>query len=144
MQKMYFRSYWIAVFLGVLSTSAMALASDEPQVLKAVEAYMQGLKFNDVGALKVAFTPDAMLMFVRKDGTLAQLGQEQWYQGFAANAGKEEQVDLKIIAVDTNGNAASVKVSEEYTTSVYTNYLSLLKINGEWKIVNKIYVATRK
>jgi hypothetical protein len=39
------------------------------------------------------------------------------------------------------GNAASVKVLETYDNAIYTDYLSLLKWNGEWKIVNKIYTV---
>ena len=80
-------------------------------------------------------------MWVKKDGSLGQLTQEQWYKGFEGSAGKEEQGTLKIVAVDVTGNAASVKVFEEYPKSTYTDYLSLLKLGGEWKIVNKIYVA---
>ena len=90
---------------------------------------------------KKAFYPDAKLFFVKRDGQLGQLTQDQWYKGFAASAGQEEKGDLKITAVDITGNAAAVKVVEVYPNSKYTDYLSLLKFDGGWKIVNKIYVA---
>ena len=89
-------------------------------------------------SLKKAFWPEAKLFLVKNDGQLGQLTQSQWYEGFAASAGKEEKGDLKITDVDITGNAASVKVEEDYPGSVYIDYLSLLKFNGEWKIVNKI------
>ena len=75
---------------------------------------------------------------------MGKLTQEEWYKGFEASAGKEEQGELKIVSVDITGNAASVKVREEYPISVYTDYVTLLKLGGEWKIVNKVYVAERK
>ncbi len=81
---------------------------------------------------------------MKKDGTLGELNQEQWYKGFEASAGKEEQGDLRIVSTDVTGNAASVKVVEKYPKSVYTDYISLLKIGGGWRIVNKIYVAEQK
>ena len=59
-------------------------------------------------------------------------------------AGKEEEADLGIVSVDVTGNAASVKVLETYPHSTYTDYPSLLKLGGEWKIVNKIFVAQHK
>jgi len=116
-------------------------ATDEVAVRATVEHYLHGLKFNDVASLKLAFYPEAKLFFVKRDQTLGQLTQEQWYKGFAASAGQEEKGDLQITAVEITGNAASVKVVEVYDRSKYTDYLSLLKFDGGWKIVNKIYVA---
>src|SRR5207248_8244637 len=113
-------------------------------VRAVVETYMSGLKFNDVEKFRVAFYKDARLFFVKRDGTLGQLTQEEWYKGFAKVAGKEEQGDLKIVSTDVTGNAASVKVLETYPTSTYTDYLSLLKLSSGWKIVNKIYVAQKR
>jgi hypothetical protein len=134
--------------LVILSALTTAVAAQEPPeealVRQTVETYLHGLKFNDVASFKKAFLPDAKLFFVKKDGSLGQLTQEQWYKGFEASAGKEEQGTLKIVAVDRTGTAASVKVREDYPASSYTDYVSLLKLNGEWKIVNKIFVAERK
>src|SRR5215213_892459 len=118
--------------------------AEEAAVRQAVQSYLRGLKFNDVESLKKAFWPDAKLFFVKKDGRLGQLTQSQWYEGFAASAGKEEKGELKITSVDITGNAASVKVEEDYPGSVYVDYLSLLKFEGEWKIVNKIYTSRQK
>ena len=137
----------LAYAVVVLAFAGGTIAQQRPEdalVRQAVEAYLHGLKFNDVASLKKAFYPEAKLFFVKKDGTLGQLSQEQWYKGFEASAGKEEKGDLKIVSVDITGNAASVKVREEYPNSIYTDYVSLLKLGGEWKIVNKVYVAEAK
>ena len=121
-----------------------ALANDEALVRTTVDRYLHGLKFNDVESLKSAFHPDAKLFFVKKDGSLGALTQEQWYKGFASSAGKEEEGTLSIVALDITGNAASAKIREEYPKSIYTDYVSLLKLNSEWRIVNKIFVAERR
>ena len=125
----------------VIVANTVSQNSDEAAVRETVQHYLHGLKFNDVESLKKAFYPDAKLFFVKRDGQLGQLTQDQWYKGFAASAGQEEKGDLKITAVDITGNAAAVKVFEVYPNSKYTDYLSLLKFDGGWKIVNKIYVA---
>ena len=125
----------------VIVANTVSQNSDEVAVRETVQHYLHGLKFNDVESLKKAFYPDAKLFFVKRDGQLGQLTQDQWYKGFAASAGQEEKGDLKITAVDITGNAAAVKVVEVYPNSKYTDYLSLLKFDGGWKIVNKIYVA---
>ncbi len=118
--------------------------NEEASVRATVETYLHGLKFNDVESFRKAFYPEAKLFFVRKNGELGQLTQEQWYKGFAANAGKEEQGGLRIAAVDITGKAASVKVIETYPDSIYTDYVSLLKLGDEWKIVNKVFAFEKR
>ena len=113
-------------------------------VRETIQTYLHGLKFNDIESFKKAFYPDAKLFFVKKNGTLGQLTQAEWYAGFTANAGKEEKGDLQIASLDVSGSAASAKVEEDYPDSHYTDFISLLKLNGEWRIVNKIFYAKSK
>jgi hypothetical protein len=112
---------------------------EEPRVRAVVDRYLHGLKFNDVASLRSAFAPDAKLIWVKRDGTRGQLSQEDWYKGFAASAGKEEEGDLSIALVDITGDVAAVKVVETYPKEVYVDYLSLVRAGGEWRIVNKVY-----
>jgi hypothetical protein len=41
--------------------------------------------------------------------------------------------------VDVTGTAAVARVVLDYPNAHFTDYLSLLKINDEWKVVNKIF-----
>jgi hypothetical protein len=139
----------LAALLLVVSAACLTLgwagqkSADETAVRQTVQHYLHGLKHNDVESLKKAFWSEAKLFFV-VDGKLGQLTQEDWYKSFAGSAGKEEEGDLRITALDITGNAASVKVEEDYPNSKYTDYLSLLKLKGQWWIVNKIYTSERK
>jgi len=114
------RTQGIAALLLVVAAACFTLgwagqkSADEATVRQTVQSYLHGLKHNDVEGLKKAFWPDAKLFFVTRDGKLGQLTQEDWYKTFAASAGKEEEGDLRITAVDITGNAASVKVEEDY------------------------------
>ena len=136
-----------ACLVAALSSSASAQAAPPPsdsarrQVSEVVEHYLHGLKFNDVTSLRAAFWPEAMLYWVKRDGSMGRLAQEDWYKSFAASAGKEEQGELRIDALDVVGDIASVKVVETYPKSVYIDYLNLLRMKGEWLIVNKVYTS---
>jgi hypothetical protein len=123
--------------------AAKPATTDTAAVRAVVGRYLHGLKFNDVAALKEAFWPQAKLYWVKGDGTQGELSQDDWYKGFAANAGKEEKGDLKISAMDVTGDIASVKVVETYPGSVYIDYLNLLKVGGKWRIVNKVYTSRK-
>lgn len=129
---------------GVASAQAAPANKEDAKVRAVVQKYLHGLRFNDVASLKAAFWPDAKLYFVKRDSTLGQLSQNDWYKGFVASAGKEEPGELGITSVDITGDAASVKVLETYPTSIYVDYLNLLRLNGEWRIVNKIYTSRKR
>lgn len=135
--------------LGLLLLPAATLPAQEGEeaaVREVVGHYLRGLKFNDVESLKQAFMPDAKLYFVNRDGTLGQTSQADWYRGFVANAGKEEQGDLRIASVEVHRDIATVKVVEDYPGnpgSRYTDFLNMVKFGGRWWIVNKVYTSER-
>jgi Putative lumazine-binding len=134
----------VIIAIGGGCSSQPASRTQDPQedsVRAVVGAYLHGLKFNDVPSLRSAFWPDAKLLFVKPDGSLGQLSQEEWYRMFAGSAGKEEAGDLGIASIDITDNAASVKVIETYPKSIYVDYLNLLRLNGKWIVVNKIYTS---
>lgn len=112
---------------------------EEPRVRAVVDQYLHGLKFNDVASLRSAFAPDAKLFWVKRDGTMGQLSQAEWYRSFAASAGKEEEGELTTASVDVTGDIAAVKVVETYPKEIYVDYLNLARAGGEWHIVNKVY-----
>src|SRR5262245_49880706 len=118
--------------------------ADDAAVREVVQHYIHGLKFNDVESLKKAFWSGTRLYFVGRKGELDSLTQAQWYKGFTANAGKEEKGDLRIAAVEVVNDLASVKVVEDYPGSRYTDYLSLLKLQGRWWIVAKAYTMEKR
>lgn len=133
------------LLLGILPAASVAqtrpAADEAPAVRAVVERYLHGLKFNDVPSLKEAFWPEARLYFTKRDGLLGQLTQADWYAGFARSAGKEEQGDLRIVSLEVTRDVATVKVVEDYPGSRYTDYLSLVRFDQRWWIVNKVYTA---
>ena len=56
----------------------------------------------------------------------------------------EAQRKRRIGTVEVVGNAAIATIILDYPAAKFTDYMSLLKINGEWKIVNKTFFAEQK
>jgi len=122
------RSLLLFVFLLIPFTSLSAQQDEETAVREVVNRYLHGLKFNDVESFRQAFMPDAKLYF------------------FTASAGKEEQGELRIAALEVHRDIATVKVVEDYPGnpgSRYTDYLNMVKYGGRWWIVNKVYTSER-
>ena len=130
--------------LAGAQTDSAARAREDSSVRAVVQRYLHGLKFNDTVSLHEAFWPEAKLFAIRPNGQINELTQAKWYAMFEKSAGQEEKGDLRIAAVDITGNAAAVKVVEDYPDSRYTDYLNLLRIDGRWWIVNKIYTMERR
>ena len=51
---------------------------------------------------------------------------------------------IGVESVDIAGNAAVAKIILDYPSVKFVDYMSLLKINGEWKIINKSFYAEPK
>lgn len=114
---------------------------DEAAVRTVVDRYLHGLKFNDTLSLREAFWPEARLFYINRTGAMGQWTQATWYASFAGSVGHEEQGELRITALEVTRDIATVKVVEDYARTRYTDYLSLLRIQGRWWIVNKVYTS---
>jgi hypothetical protein len=50
-----------------------------------------------------------------------------------------EEYNMKLVSMDLTENVAMVKVKDFYLGLWFTDYLSLVKIEDQWLIVNKIF-----
>jgi hypothetical protein len=46
---------------------------------------------------------------------------------------------IEIVSMNVEGTAAQAKIKIENEKNILWDYMNLLKINGEWKIVSKIF-----
>ena len=135
---------WSVALLFVLSVSALAQASDKEAVRVPLENYLKGHATGDGEYMRKAFHTEGNLVFVR-DGKFTTRSFADYIAGFTGKpAADEAQRKRSIESVDVAGNAASAKIILDYPTTRFVDYMSLLKIDGEWKIVNKIFYAEPK
>lgn len=135
----------------LLATSAALLAAgaadlsarwaDEAAIRLTVQYYFDGGKHRDSLTLRKAFHPDARMLFAR-DGKLAvvpigeyitRVGSEQ------LEPGEVDSTERKVVSVDVVGDAAVAKLELKRPNTILTDYMSLLKVDGRWLIVNKIF-----
>ena len=90
------------------------------------------------------FHPEAKLFAVR-EGKFWQLTSEEYISRSPGKPADDEAARRRSIeSVDVAGNAAVAKVVLDYPHVKFTDYMSLLKIDGEWRIVNKTFHAEQK
>ncbi len=108
---------------------------------KTVQSYFEGMHFGDTSRLRNVFHPDACL-FGYYNGEFSRMPFEDWMaevEGMDKPAETGEVFDMVIVATDVTGPIAQVKVAELYAGHRYVAYLSLVQIDGDWKVVNKLY-----
>jgi protease I len=110
-------------------------------IVETVQTYFEGMHFGDTNRLKSVFHPDACL-FGYYHGDFSRMPFEDWMaevEGMDKPSETGEVFDMAIVAVDVSGPTAQVKVTELYAGARYSVYLSLALIDGNWKVMNKLY-----
>ena len=135
----------VPVFLlGLLPASAQAQASEEAAVRKALDHYLQGHATGDGAHHRMAFYPQANLYFVQ-NGALTTVTSEQYASRSSGKpADDEAQRKRRIVSIDISGTAAIAKIELDYPNVRFVDYMSLLKVNGEWRIIAKIFDRQNK
>lgn len=121
-----------------------ASASENPEeagVRKAIDLYFQGHATGNGDFFRQAFHPDSKLFAVR-DGKYVQMTAEEYASRASGKPPADEAERKRIVeSVDISGNAAAVKVVLDYPAVRFVDYINLLKIDGQWRIINKTYNA---
>ncbi len=101
--------------------------------------YIQGSTNGQPNRLKKAFHPDLNLYSIGKDGKLSIWSGTDYI--LDTKEGKPTGETGKILSVDYENNAAMAKVEIAHpkSSSPYIDYFMLLKIEGTWTIVHKMY-----
>lgn len=115
---------------------------DEDAIRRVVGYYFEGGTAGDSTVVGKAFHKVAMMFFVRDTQFVEMPIFSEYLARVAAprpaGAGPD-QTKKEIVSIDITGSAAVAKLKLTTPTAVLTDYMSLLRINGEWKIVNKIF-----
>lgn len=138
---------YAATFLFVIIALAGAAAAQTPEkdaVRVPLENYLKGHATGNSEYHKKAFHTEGNLIFIR-DGKYTTRSFADYIAGSTGKpAADEDKRKRWIESIDVVGNAATAKIILDYPTARLTDYMSLLKIDGEWKIVNKIFTAEPK
>ena len=111
-------------------------SSDYALVEKTVSYYLDGGTNNDFETLKKAFHENATMKYIGKEYTEVN-ALEFFKKGM--KPGPPQNRETRVASIDIAGHAANAKLEIVYPTFTFIDYMNLLKIDGEWKIVSKIF-----
>jgi Putative lumazine-binding len=114
--------------------------SEEQAIRAVIHLYVDGMAFANEPALKKAFHSQAAIIG-NYQGTVEWMSRDEFIAAILAEtpAAPGSQPLMEIEMIEITGDAASVRVVDEFGDMRFSDYLSLLKIDGRWTIVNKLY-----
>lgn len=117
--------------------------AEETLVRAALRHYLRGHATGLASELEQAFHEIANLYWITDEG-LQVRSSEEYIAGAPGHAAPDEDDRKRWIDwVDVSGTAAIAKITLDYPRADFADYMQLLKVDGEWKIVNKIFHIDR-
>jgi hypothetical protein len=120
-----------------MTTSATAV-NEYDAIAQTVQHYIDGGKSGRGEQMKAAFHPDATIFgYVGPDlfaGPIQQLFDWNDQNGPAPD------LQARLGSVDITGTVATVRLElDNWTGHRFTDMFTLLKVDGEWKIISKVF-----
>ncbi len=134
----------VLALLAATPTIADGTDADAAAVRQVIEsAYVRGVFVDrDPDMVRAGFHPD-FVMPVVVEGEMLVASLEMWLERIGLDGVPgTEKVEPSFEIVDVTGDAAFVKVLMSFDGELrYTDYFSLYRRDGDWKIVTKIFAV---
>ena len=112
--------------------------SDNEMIEKTVQFYIDGAKSGKGDDMKPAFHTDATIFGYIGDDLFA--GPIQKLFDWNDENGPATELEARIASIDIVGTVATVHLElDNWTGNKFTDLFTLLKVDGIWKIMNKVF-----
>jgi Putative lumazine-binding len=122
-------------------------SDDRSAIEQTIQTYFDGLYEGDADKLASAFHTTSALSS-EQDGKLSVLPLANWLEWVRTRPSPKAKGlarDDQILQIDQSGpSTAFVKVQCQIPPRYFTDYLSLLKVDGRWQVVQKVFSTVVK
>ena len=135
------------ITVGLFAFIAFAQNSEMDAVRVPLENYIKAHATGDAEFARKAFHTEGNMIWIREGNYSSETFDAFIKRAFTGKPAADEDKrknGRKIETVDVTGNAAVARIVLDYPSVKFVDYMTLLKINGEWKIINKSFYAEPK
>ncbi len=119
-------------------STAPTITNEHDAIGKVVQHYIDGAKSGRGDDMKPAFHTDATIFGYAGDDLFA--GPIQKLFDWSDENGPATELEARIASIDVIGTAATMRLElSNLSGHRYTDLFTLLKVDGEWKIMNKVF-----
>jgi hypothetical protein len=124
------------------------MQSEIAAIERTLQVYFDGLYEGDTKKLGEAFHPLSHLYSVGNDGAAADVPRADWFRMVESRPSAKSKGDERrdrIVSIDFAGPAtAFAKVECQLPPRYFTDYLTLLRIDGRWQVIAKAFHAVSR
>ena len=121
-----------------LSSTGATSLSDYDAIVETIQHYIAGGKTGDTDEMKRAFHQNATIFGYFGPDLIA--GPIQSLFDWNDQNGAATELEGRITSIDLAGSAATARVElDNWSGHRFTDFFTLLKLDGEWKIMNKVF-----
>lgn len=131
------KAFLALIIIAMSATKLQAQQTDLQRIETTLNYYLTGLVNNDAKTLTKAFHPTATMKWIGKDYKEVN-AIEGLTEGMDGTPYKEE-IKTRVVTIHVAGNAASAQLEIQFPTFTYIDFMHVLKVDGRWKIVSKIF-----
>ncbi|MCZ6808374.1 MAG: nuclear transport factor 2 family protein [Proteobacteria bacterium] len=114
--------------------------NEQDAITKVVQHYIDGARSGKGDDMKPAFHEDATVFGYVGPDLFA--GPIQNLFAWNDDNGPATELEDRIASIDVIGTVATVRLELENWTGIrFTDLFTLLKVDGDWKIMNKVFHA---
>lgn len=133
-----------SLLLLAFANLAFGQTAEKEAVKVPLDNYIKAQATGDGEIMKKALHTEGNMIWIR-EGKYSTRSFTEFIAGFTGKAAVDEDKRKRSIeSIDIAGNAASAKIILDYPAVRFVDYMTLLKISGEWKIVSKVFYAEPK
>lgn len=130
---------FIIITVAIFGLSQMAFAQQDDkfdEISIVVQKYLDGTSQGKPKLVKEAFLPSLEIQWLGNNGELLRRKGPDYISRI--EEGKVVPRYGRIISIDSTDRSAMAKVEIEWNNRLYTDYMLILKVEGDWRITNKI------
>ena len=116
----------------------MATVTEQELITQTALDYFEGWFDGDVSRMQRALHPQLAKHALQADDTLDVTTAEWMIDATAESRGKRDGVEIEVEVVEVYGDIATAIVR----STVYREYLHLVRTSGGWKIANALWQRT--
>lgn len=122
-----------------MTTQATSDVAEFDAITKVLQTYMGGAKSGKGSDMKPAFA-DAATIYGYVGADLAFKGPIQSLFDWNDKNGPATDIQARITKIEVVGTVAFARVeAENWTKLKFTDLFLLIKLDGQWKIINKVF-----
>ena len=125
--------------------------NDTQSAITTIENYFYGYVERDIDKLNTAFDiENGTMKILSKDKNGKESFKNEYFKNIIPKWASKDSLPaealkkcvLKILSLDvTEGTMGIAKIEMKLNNGIYIDMLCLQKLNGDWKITNKFYLA---